>query len=103
MYSLLLGWHWLQQVRALGDYRTYSYIIFDLDAHPYRVALDDRSTIGLQEQPTGIPPEVMLNPGKERDQTEWTNAEYEELSLRKDQMNALLHQIIAEAREEKEE
>ena len=36
-YSLLLGWRWLYQVRAIGDYEIGSYTIYDTDGCPHKV------------------------------------------------------------------
>lgn len=99
-YSILLGRRWLQQVRAMGDYRLHSYVIFDQYDKHHEVPQMCLDALQLEEAINYPPPEVMLNNGKSRDQMNLTDVEYEELALGKQQMNALLEQLIAEAKEE---
>lgn len=100
-YSMILGRRWMQQVRALGDYKTHSYIIFDQRDQPHVVPvsnLDDHHTTKY-DNAIGLP-EVLPNPGKTREQFDLTDAEYEELAIGRHRMDALLNQIISEAQEE---
>ena len=89
----------MQQVQAIGDYRTHSYVIFDQrnQLHVVPVAIGNDHRVPPQF------PEVLLNPKKTRDQMDLTDAEYEELAMGKGQMDALLNQVIQEADEEVEE
>ena len=98
-YSLILGRRWMQQVQAIGDYRTHSYVIFDQRNQPHVVPVATGNDL---RGPSQLP-EVLLNPKKPRDQMDLTDAEYEELALGKGRMDALLNQVIQEADEEVEE
>ena len=98
-YSLILGRRWMQQVRAIGDYRTHSYVIFDQGNKPHVVPVSTGNDARVQPQF----PEVLLNPKKTREQMDFTDAEYEELALGRGRMDALLNQVIQEAEEEIDE
>lgn len=92
----------MQQVRAIEDYRTHSYLIFDQWDQPHRVPVAlSKEEVDVQETPTI--PDIMLNPNKSRNQIDLTDTEYDELSMGRNQMEALLNQIIREAEEEMDE
>lgn len=102
-YSLILGRRWMQQVRAIGDYRTHSYIIFDQFDQPHRVPVATGKEDLKEEQSLPSFPDIMPNPMKSRNQMDLTDAEYEELLMGRGRMDALLNQIIREAEEEIEQ
>ena len=59
-YSLLLGRRWLYQVRAIGDYATHSYTIYDAEGTPHLMSSSPGMKHALMAKPKG--PEVLLNP-----------------------------------------
>lgn len=97
-YSLILGRRWLQQVRAIGDYTTHTYVIFDQNDKPHCVPVSEYEGNEIPE--VSNPLYTVPNPDKAREQMDLTDMEYEALVLGREQMDALLNQVIREAHEE---
>lgn len=99
-YSLILGRRWMQQVKAFGDYRTHSYVIFDQWNKPHCVQVSPQKEDKVTHERIL---DVIPNPDKKRENMDLTDTEFEELSMDKEQRDALFNQIIWEARNELEE
>lgn len=96
-YSLLLGRRWLYQVRAIGDYSTHSYVIYDADRRPHPVppAEGNMGTIPLA-------PEILVNPSREPP-TELTDQEKEEIVVGQSRMQEIIAKVVADARDQTRE
>lgn len=86
-YSLLLGRRWLYQVRAIGDYASHSYTIYDAEGVPHQMM----SIAGA-----GRGPDVLLNPDGGPGLTDQEKEEIEG----QERMQALLARATSEAKEQ---
>lgn len=93
-YSLLLGRRWLYQVRAIGDYATHSYTIYDAEGTPHLMSSSPGMKHALMAKPKG--PEVLLNP---KGGPGLTDQEKNEIRGQ-EKMQALLARVTLEAQEQ---
>lgn len=93
-YSLLLGRRWLYQVRAIGDYATQSYIIYDAEGNPHQLSSSMACGANSPGNPKG--PDVLLNP---EGGPGLTDQEKEEIRGQ-ERMQVLLTRVASEAHEQ---
>ena len=98
-YSLLLGRRWLYQVRAVGDYATHSYVIYDAEGNPHPVPPADGNMNADTPQQC---PEILVNPSGDPP-VELTDQEREEIMVGQNRMQEIIAKVVADARDQAKE
>lgn len=95
-YSLLLGRRWLYQVRAVGNYATHSYVIYDTEGRPQPVPpADDNMNPDIPQQC----PEILVNPSRDP-LVELTDKEKDEIMVGQNKMQEIIAKVVADARDQ---
>ena len=85
-------------MRAIGDYASHSYIIYDTEGKPHPVPPNEKT--GIEER-NGGPPDAEINPQLEAGPNrQLADHEREEIVAGQEAMDAILAKVVAGAREQ---